>query len=82
MSDTFLPPFTSAFTCSGFIRPEDGGNIFLSNTVTNKGFLLRVQVFLVVTVISRVIDSRSFEGTYSLLINMTTQEDLNDNELQ
>jgi len=37
-------------------------------------------VFLVVTIISRVIDSRSSEGTYFLLINLTTQEDVNDND--
>ena len=77
MSDTFLPLFTSAFTCNRFIHPEDVGNIFLWNTVTNKGLLLRVQVFSVVTVISRVIDSRSFEGTYSLLINAFAASYLN-----
>ena len=74
MNDTFLPPFTSAFTCNRFIHPEDGGNIFLWNTVTNKGFLLKVQVFSVVTAISRVID-------FWRNILPATQ-DLNDNVLQ
>ena len=44
MTDKFLPPFTSAFTCNRFIHPDDGGHMFLWNTVTNKGFIMLCSV--------------------------------------
>jgi hypothetical protein len=76
MVHSFLPLLLHSPAIDSFTLKMEA--IYSTETLTNKCFLLRVQVVLVI-VISRVIDSRSFEGTYSLLINITTHEDLNDN---